>query len=59
MVEAETGQVQVITNELDYNPDFGKFLKNKDIYKQHGTDYRTVAVIGCQSSGKSKSKPLF
>ena len=56
MVESSQGQVQVINDELDYNQDFGKFLKAKDIYKQHGSNYRTVAVIGCQSSGKSKFK---
>ena len=31
---------------------FGKWLKEKDMISR-GTDYKTVAVIGCQSSGKS------
>lgn len=32
---------------------FEEFLKEKNMLKA-GSSYRTVAVIGCQSSGKSK-----
>jgi hypothetical protein len=40
-----------------------KFLKDKQMMNK-GNDYRTVAVIGCQSSGKSEpiklvSLPLY
>ena len=49
-----SNSVQVITDELDYNRGFESYIKTLPIYKDHGDDYRTVAVIGCQSSGKSK-----
>jgi len=45
-------KVQVITDDLEYNLKFQDFLKAKALV-QKGTSYRTVAVIGCQSSGKS------
>jgi hypothetical protein len=35
------------------SPGFEKYLKENDLYKR-GTKYHTVAVIGAQSSGKSK-----
>lgn len=48
----EENKVQIITDELDFNSSFQNFLKARDLMKK-GTGYRTVAVIGCQSSGKS------
>ena len=45
--------VQVITNELTFNKtQFEGFIKEKSL-AQLGSDYKCVAVIGCQSSGKS------
>jgi GTPase Era involved in 16S rRNA processing len=49
---ADFSQVQLITDDLDYNAEIEQWMKDKDMMKC-GTDYRTVAVIGCQSSGKS------
>ncbi len=40
----------MITDDLEYNAKFDKFLKERGMM---GRTYRTVAVIGCQSSGKS------
>ena len=37
---------------FSHSTNFGKWLKEKDMISR-GTDYKTVAVIGCQSSGKS------
>ena len=45
MVEVNQA-VQVILDELDFNPDFGKFLKDSGLTKNE-SDYRTVAIIGC------------
>ena len=44
----------MITNELESNKGLKDYLKEKNCMSM-GVDYRTVAVIGCQSSGKSKS----
>ena len=56
--EVSNAQCQVITDDLEYYNGFGPYLKSKDIFKAHANDYRTVAVIGCQSSGKSKLDQL-
>jgi len=48
----QENKVQIITDELDFNSSFSDYLKVRDLMKK-GTGYRTVAVIGCQSSGKS------
>jgi hypothetical protein len=44
--------VQVITDELEYHRDIEKYLKEEDMDKV-GTHYKNIAIIGCQSSGKS------
>jgi len=44
MVEDRT--CQVIMDELDFNPKFGEYIKKSGLDK-NGSDYRTVAIIGC------------
>jgi ribosome biogenesis GTPase A len=51
MVE-RSKEIQLIGDELDYNPKFEQWLKDQGLWDR-GLDYRFVAVIGCQSSGKS------
>jgi len=41
---------QIITFEGEYNHDSKEFLQNSNL---EGTDYHTVSIIGCQSTGKS------
>lgn len=45
-MEKIDNSVQVIMDDLDYNPKVGSFLKDKGLVK-NGNDYRTIAVIGC------------
>ena len=54
MAEADpsVNQFQLIDGDLDYNTKFTPWLRTNAMMER-GTDYRTVAVIGCQSSGKS------
>ena len=44
--------VQVITNELDYINDIEKYIEEEEM-DRIGIAYKNVAIIGCQSSGKS------
>uniref|UniRef100_A0A6B2KXY6 Protein SEY1 homolog n=1 Tax=Arcella intermedia TaxID=1963864 RepID=A0A6B2KXY6_9EUKA len=44
--------VQIVTGEGTYNVDVSQELRNWNFDKQ-GLDYYLVAVLGCQSSGKS------
>ena len=37
---------------------FERYLRENDLYNR-GTDYHTVAVIGAQSSGKSKKRNVL
>lgn len=45
-------EIQVINDELEYVPQIGKFTEEEKM-GELGTNYHTVAIIGCQSSGKS------
>jgi predicted GTPase len=52
-MEYKHQNVQVITNELTFNKDgFNDFVKDHGL-TELGSSYKCVAVIGCQSSGKS------
>lgn len=44
--------VQVITNELEYINDIEKYIEEEEM-DRIGIAYKNVAIIGCQSSGKS------
>lgn len=44
--------VQVIDDELEFNKDLEKFMIEGDVM-DNGLNYNSVAIIGCQSSGKS------
>lgn len=45
-------QVQVINDSLDYVPNLNALIKREKL-EEIGENYRTVAIIGAQSSGKS------
>lgn len=44
--------VQVITDDLEYINHIEKYIKEEEMDKV-GTHYKNIAIIGCQSSGKS------
>lgn len=44
--------VQVITDDLEYKNLMEQYLKDEGMSKI-GTAYKSIAIIGCQSSGKS------
>lgn len=44
--------VQVITDDLNYINHIEKYIKEENMDRV-GTDYKNIAIIGCQSSGKS------
>lgn len=44
--------VQVITDDLEYKNDIDQYIKEEGM-SQIGTEYKNIAIIGCQSSGKS------
>ena len=44
--------IQVITDDLNYINDIENYIQEESMGKV-GTNYRNIAIIGCQSSGKS------
>lgn len=44
--------IQVITDDLEYTNEIESYIQNEGMSKA-GTNYRNIAIIGCQSSGKS------
>lgn len=44
--------IQVITDDLNYTNDIEMYIKEEEMDKV-GVDYKNIAIIGCQSSGKS------
>lgn len=44
--------IQVITDDLEYVNHIEKYIREEEMDKV-GTDYKNIAIIGCQSSGKS------
>jgi GTP1/Obg family GTP-binding protein len=44
--------VQVITDDLNYVNFIDQYIHETDMHKV-GTNYKSIAIIGCQSSGKS------
>lgn len=44
--------VQVITDDLEYKNDIDQYIKEEGM-SGVGTEYKNIAIIGCQSSGKS------
>ena len=48
----EQKYIQLIDDQLQYQPLFEKYIEEAGIIKW-GKNYKLIAIIGCQSSGKS------
>lgn len=46
--------LQLVFDDLTFNNEgFKTYFKDQDYHPPHNKDYNTIAIIGCQSSGKS------
>ena len=45
--------IHLIFSNLTFNEKFKDFFQNENYHPQNNKDYQTLAIIGCQSSGKS------
>ena len=45
--------IHLIKDNLVFNEDFKTYFKTSDFHPPNNKEYQTLAIIGCQSSGKS------
>ena len=45
--------IHLIFDNLTFNEEFKDFFKKSDFHPPLNKEYQTLAIIGCQSSGKS------
>ncbi len=46
-------ELQIIRDDLSFNQDFVEYIKSQSAIRDWGKEYFSLAIIGCQSGGKS------